>query len=53
MNQKPKIWSSSKAEQIINSLFMDNIGFVFLIVDSLLLFVMCTVTLQRLRDSVT
>jgi len=26
---------------------------VFLIVDSLLLFVMCTVTLQRLRDSVT
>ena len=29
----------------------DNI--VFLVVDSLLLFVMCTVTLQRLRDSVT
>ena len=26
---------------------------MFLIVDSLLLFVMCTVTLQRLRDSVT
>ena len=31
----------------------DNIGSVFLVVDSLLLFVMCTVTLQRLRDSVT
>ena len=30
-----------------------HIGSVFLIVDSLLLFVMCTVTLQRLRDSVT
>jgi len=26
---------------------------VFLVVDSLLLFVMCTVTLQRLRDSIT
>ena len=34
-------------------LLTDNIGSVFLIVDSLLLFVMCTVTLQRLRDSVT
>ena len=31
-------------------LLTDNIGSVFLIVDSLLLFVMCTVTLQRLRD---
>ena len=31
----------------------NNIGSVFLVVDSLLLFVMCTVTLQRLRDSVT
>ena len=34
-------------------LLTDNIGSVFLVVDSLLLFVMCTVTLQRLRDSVT
>jgi len=34
-------------------LLTDNIGSVFLIVDSLLLFVMCTVTLQRLHDSVT
>ena len=34
-------------------LLTDNIGSVFLVVDSLLLFVMCTMTLQRLRDSVT
>ena len=34
-------------------LLTDNIGSVFLVVDSLLLLVMCTVTLQRLRDSVT
>jgi len=34
-------------------LLTDNIGSVFLTVDSLLIFVMCTVTLQRLRDSVT
>ena len=34
-------------------LLTDNIGSVFLVVDSLLLFVTCTVTLQRLRDSVT